>query len=107
MGLTADVELALHDADLDQFFETHRAAFKEIAIRAYSFAHDNIIETGLPLRRDDVSKGIAIALTTNEALRDCLAEKKLRQKFWYQRFADLITERLWKELEDEYKIEHP
>lgn len=107
MGLTADVELALQDAELDDFFDSNREAFKEIATRAYSFAHDNIIDTGLPLRRDDVSKGIAIGLTTNEALRDCLAEKRLRQKFWYERFADLITDRLWEELEKEYAASHP
>ncbi len=90
-----------------KFFDGSRPAFKEIAGRSYEFAHDNVLATGLPLRRDDVSKSIRIALVTNETLRDCLAEKKLRQQFWYERFADLIVDRLWKELEDEYTTSHP
>jgi hypothetical protein len=106
MGLTADVELALGDASLVTFFDQNRAAFKEIATRSYSFAFDNVTETGLPLRHDDVAKGVVIALVTNEALRECLATKKLREKLWYTRFADLVVERLWEELKNEYKASH-
>jgi hypothetical protein len=106
MGLTADVELALQDAELDGFFDDNQTAFKEIAARSYEFAHDNVKATGLPLRRDDVAKSVKIALVTNESLRDCLAGKRLRQQFWYERFADLIVDRLWEELEDEYKATH-
>lgn len=107
MGLTADVELALRDAGLVEYHDDNRAAFKEIATRSYEFAHDNVVATGLPLRRDDVSKSLKIALITNESLRNFLASKSLRQQFWYERFADLIVERLWKELEDEYNSSHP
>lgn len=43
------------------------------------------------------------ALTINEDLRAYLAQKKLHQKFWYQRFADLILDRQWEELENAHR----
>lgn len=43
----------------------------------------------------------------NEDLREYLAGRKLRQKFWYTRFADLILDRLWKEMEDDFKLANP
>jgi len=70
--LTAEVELALGDAGLVKFLDENRQAFKELASRSYGFAHDNVVATGLPLRRDDVAKSLAIALRTNETLRECL-----------------------------------
>ncbi len=106
MGLTAEVELALTDANLVSYFDANREPFKEIAARTYEFAHDNVAATGLPLRRDDVSRSLTIALRTNESLREYLATKKLRQQFWYTRFADLVVERLWEELENDYAASH-
>lgn len=106
MGLTAEVELSLTDANLVSYFDTNRQVFKEIAARSHEFAHDNVTATGLPLRRDDVAKSLAIALRTNESLRECLATKKLRQQFWYAHFADLIVERLWEELQNDYAASH-
>ena len=102
MGLTAQIELALQDASLIRFFDEHRAAFKAIAERSYAFAHDNVEATGLTLRKDDVATSLVVALQTNELLRDCLATKKLRQNHWYTRFSDLVMDRLWEELADEY-----
>jgi hypothetical protein len=107
MGLTASVEMSLSDAGLIDFYKKHIPAFKALAIRAYSFAHENVAPTGFPLRKDDVATSLVTALEINEDLRECLAGKKLRQKFWYLRFADLILDRLWKELEDGYKTAHP
>src|SRR2546423_1804834 len=68
--------------------------------RSYAFGYGNVHPTGLPVRKDDVATSLVDALVINEDLRDCLADKKLRQRFWYQRFADLILDRVWKELED-------
>ena len=99
MGLTAEVELNLVDAGLVKFFNDNRPAFKEIAVRAYGYARENVAATGLTLRRDDVATSLKVALVTNEKLREFLAGKKIRQQFWYARFADLIVDRLWDEME--------
>jgi len=103
VGLTAEMELNLGDAGLIEFFDKRRPAFKAIAARAYAFAHENVKETGLLLRQDDAAASLVGALVTNEDLREYLAGKKLRPKYWYQRFADLILDRVWRELQDEHK----
>ena len=102
MGLTAEDELSLRDAGLVSFFDQRRAAFKAIVTRSYEYAYGYVSETGLPLRQDDVGKSLVAALVTNQQLRVYLAGRGLRQKFWYQRLADLIIARLWRELSDEY-----
>jgi hypothetical protein len=106
VGLTADVELSLDDAGLIEFYDGEVGAFKVLATSAYSYAYGNVHATGLPLRRDDVAVNLVTALVINDDLRTCLAEKKLRQKFWYRRFADLILDRLWEELENEHQQAH-
>jgi hypothetical protein len=98
MGLTAERELALRDAGLVEFFDKNRKAFKDIAKESFRYAKGFVTPTHLPLRRDDVAGILVPALTTNELLREYLAGVKLRQKFWYQDFADLILDRLWEEL---------
>jgi hypothetical protein len=97
MGLAANVEMSLTDAGLIDFYDDHIPAFKALAARAYSLAHENVTPTGLPLRKDDVATSLVTALEINEELRNYLAGKTLRQKFWYLRFADLVLDRLWKE----------
>jgi len=103
VGLTAEVEMSLSDAGLIDFFNDHNPAFRAVAARAFAYAYDNVHPTGLPLRRDDVATSLVDALVINQDLRDYLTDKKLRQKFWYQRFADLILDRLWEELEHEHQ----
>jgi hypothetical protein len=101
LGLTAQNELSLRDAGLITFFDSNRAGFKAVAQRSYTFAKSYVDETDLPLRLDDVATALVAALVTNESLRDFLAAQKLRQQFWYARFADLILDRLWEELSNE------
>lgn len=101
MGLTADVELSLRDTGLIKFFEDHRDAFKEIAVASYEFSLGYVTDAGLPLRTDDVAQNLANALTTNQTLREFLQKKSKRQQYWYRRFADLILDRVWKELTGE------
>lgn len=105
MGLTAEVELGLRDANLIEFFEDNRDAFEEVVQRSFEFASHQVQEIGLPLRRDDVSTFLVPALRTNERLRDVLADKRLRQRYWYERFADLILDRVWDELNQESQEE--
>lgn len=102
MGLTAEVEMSLMDAGLVDFHDRHEAEFMALAKRAYTFAYENVIPTGLPLRKDDVATGLVTALLINEHLRDYLGEHKLRPRYWYQRFADLILDRQWEELTHEH-----
>ena len=106
MGLTAKDELSLRDASLIGFYNKKVPAFKAIAARAYAYAYDNVKTTGLQLRRDDVAVSLINALEINDDLRTYLAQKKLPQKFWYQRFADLILDRLWEELKNEHQQRH-
>jgi hypothetical protein len=103
MGLTAEVEMSLADASLVSFYDKNAAAFKAIAARAHAFAYENVHATGLPLRKDDVATSLVTALLINEDLRACLAEKKLRPRYWYNRFADLILDRLWEELTNDHR----
>jgi hypothetical protein len=107
VGLTASAEMSLSDAGLIEFYDKRKPAFKALAARAYSFAHENVEPTKIPLRIDDVAASLVTALEITADLREFLAGKKLGQKFWYPRFADLILDRVWKDLESEYKIAHP
>jgi len=90
--------MELIDAGLVEFYEGHVAEYRDIAQRSYEFAEANVLPTGLPVRPDDVAVHIVPALEIDEDLREFLAGKKLRQKFWYRRFADLILDRLWEEI---------
>jgi hypothetical protein len=98
VGLTADVELSLRDAGLIDFYNDNKQAFKALAVLTYGFASETVKTAALPLRPDDVATSLLPALALNAKLRAYLAKKNLRQKFWYQRFADLILDRLWQEL---------
>lgn len=99
MGLVASVELELRDAGLIDFYTKHRTAFKAMAVTAYGYAATYVEPTGLPVRRDDVAESLVFALQTNEMLRDHLTEAHLPQKYQYRRFADLVLDRLWEELQ--------
>jgi hypothetical protein len=98
VGLTGEVELKLRDVSLIDFYNGKIPAFKALAARAYSYAYSNLQPTGLPLRQDDVAAYLVFALEVNGDLRTYLSKKRLPQKFWYRRFADLIIDRLWEEL---------
>jgi hypothetical protein len=98
MGLIAEVELELRDAGLIDFFDQHKQAFRAMAETAYDYTKTYVEPTGIPVRRDDVAESLVSALETTEALRDFLTAHRLRQKYQYRRFADLILDRLWEDL---------
>jgi hypothetical protein len=98
VGLTADVELRLIDAGLEEFYDKHKAAFAEMAKSSYLYAVGYVKDTGLPVRPDDAAKVLVPALKTNEPLRECLAAKKLRTQNWYTFFADYILTKNWEAL---------
>lgn len=97
MGLTAEVELSLRDSGLIDFFDANEAAFTEMFEASRDYVAGYVADVGLPVRRDDVAKNLVPALTANQAMRAYLAQRKLRQAYWYRNFADLICDRLWEE----------
>jgi hypothetical protein len=98
VGLTAEVELVLQDAGLIDFFDENRAAFQEMAVTSLAYATTYVEPTGIPTRVDDVAETLETALRTNEPLRLYLQAHHLKQKFQYRRFADLVLDRLWEEI---------
>jgi hypothetical protein len=103
VGLTAPIELSLRDAGLIKFYDDNAPAFKAIAARTYAFTYETVHAASLQLRADDVADSLVSALEIDADLRAYLSKKNLRQKFWYQRFADLILDRLWEDLENEHQ----
>jgi hypothetical protein len=84
----------LHDAKLDILYDRDLDLWRAKAKRAYAATHAFITDT----RPDDV-KGLLVAeLEVDTEFRKYLATKKLRQKYWYEWFAELIIDKLWHEL---------
>jgi hypothetical protein len=98
VALTAEDELSLGNAGLIKFFNNNKKLFREMATSAYAFAAGYVEDAGLEVRIDDVAKALEPALRVTPKLRTYLAGKKLTQQYWYRRFADLVLDRLWKEL---------
>ena len=95
MALDATKEQALRDVSLVKLFEDLRSLWKADAIVAYKFC----AEFYDPVRPDDVIKPLLPVLEVAPKLREYLAKAKLPQKYWYQRFGELILDQLWAELE--------
>ena len=98
MALTADEYVALQTTGLVTFFDLHRAAYLQLAGRAYAYAQSYLHEAGLEVRVNDVAVALEPALHVRTELREFLAEHRLTQLYWYRRFSDLIVESAWLEL---------
>jgi hypothetical protein len=96
MALDATKEQALKDVSLVDLFEGNRKLWKADAHDAYQFC-ENFLDV---VRPDDVIKPLLPVLEVAPKLRQYLAEERLSQKYWYQRFGELILDRLWEELEE-------
>ncbi len=97
MALDATKEQSLLDVSLVTLFEKNRKLWKADAQAAYEF-----IEGFLDVvRPDDVIKPLLPVLEVAPKLRQYLAENRLSQKYWYERFGELVVDRLWGELEEE------
>jgi hypothetical protein len=94
MALTLGSEQRLESVGLIDFFVAHEATWQNLANETYKFVKQNF-PIGSKIRRDDVAKALKPVLEVNEALRDELAEQKLRGKFWVLFFTDLIIDRTW------------
>lgn len=98
MALTAENELALKNAGLVDFFKQNRPYYKGLAKESYQYANKFVTAAGMIVRVDDVAQPLILALHVDSKLDKYLAAKKLTQKYWYDRFADLILDSTWKEL---------
>lgn len=98
MALNATKSKRLEDAELDQYFDQHRALWEQKARRAYDYAKRFVEESGEEVRQDDVVPLLVPALEVFDDFRDHLAAEKLTQKYWYTYFAELIVDREWDQL---------
>lgn len=95
MALTQKKLQDLGDVGLVEFLNGDLDLWRTKAKHAYDATHAYIAE----LRPDDITGLLVAELEVANEFREYLGEKKLRQKFWYQWFAELIIDRLWVELE--------
>jgi hypothetical protein len=101
MGLTATKSLRLEDAGLVKLFSKERQLWRTLAENAYDYVSGGLKDSGEPVRPDDLIAPLIPVLEVTAELRDFLAEKSLRQKYWNQYFAELMVDRLWNELQEE------
>jgi hypothetical protein len=97
MGLSLVIEQALRDVDLITFYENDSAPWEKLASETYDYVKGHF-PTGSKIRRDDVAEALISYLQVNESLTDFLKQNKLRQQYWFERFADLIIDRTWDEI---------
>jgi hypothetical protein len=104
MALTAENDQRLEDAGLTDFFDKNKPLFKAMATEAYRYAAGYVQAAGLPVRVDDVALPLEGALKVSEPLGTFLSEHRLNQRYWFRYFADLILDRLWKELSGDANV---
>jgi hypothetical protein len=98
MALSLVKELRLHDAGLIGLYEEELALWTAMARQAYAYAGGYIEASGAAIRQDDVVPTLRPVLEVTPELRVFLDREKLRQKYWYEWFAELIVDRLWGDL---------
>lgn len=97
MALTLEAEQRLENANLVTFFEDGEDRWRVLARGAYEFVERNF-PSGSQIRPDDVAKMLTPLLEIDVQLRDTLADKKLKQKYWITDFCDLILDRTWNQI---------
>lgn len=101
MALNLVKELRLEDAGLIELFEKEVQLWRAMARQAYAYAAGYIEASGAHLRQDDVVPALQPVLEVTPELRLFLDREKLRQRYWYEWFAELVIDRLWDELTQE------
>jgi hypothetical protein len=99
VALTAETIRRLEDAKLITFFADNRDLYLDKASKAYEYASEYVKASGEKLRVDDVAAPLVLALRVGDPLIDCLAGKKLTQKYWFEMFADYVLDQVWEELQ--------
>jgi hypothetical protein len=98
MALSLVKEIRLRDAGLTQLYEKELKLWRAMAQQAYTYAAGYIEASGARLRQDDVVPALQPVLEVTPELRNFLDREKLRQRYWYEWFAELVIDRLWDEL---------
>jgi hypothetical protein len=86
----------LEDAGLAELFDHDRKLWTAMTKEAYSYTRKFV---GDEVRPDDVVPTLVPALEVSDRLRTFLAHKKLTQNYWYTWYAELLVDRLWKDLQ--------
>jgi hypothetical protein len=94
VSLTLKVEQELVGVGLVAFFDEKPARWHTLAHKTHAFMASQFPD-GATIRRDDVATTLVPLLEVNEALGAYLQEHKLKQKYWFRHFADLIVDRAW------------
>jgi hypothetical protein len=98
MALSLQTLKNLTDAELTTLYEKQRKLWTEMAKQAFAYTKGFVEPSGEKVREDDVLPLLLPQLLVCEPLRDYLSEKRLRQKYWYTWFGELIIDRLWSDL---------
>jgi hypothetical protein len=98
MALSLVKEIRLRDAGLTELYEKELKLWRAMAQQAYTYAAGYIEASGAHLRQDDVVPALQPVLEVTPELRNFLEREKLRQRYWYEWFAELVIDRLWDEL---------
>jgi hypothetical protein len=96
MGLTHRKLQDLRDASLVSPLNGNPAACKAKAQHAFRATHSFIKE----MRPGDVVPLLIAELEVTPEFRNYLAQKKLKQKYWSEWFAELIIDRFWSEISE-------
>ena len=99
MALSLNKLKRLEDAGLAQLFEHDRKLWSAMTKEAYSYTRKFV---GDEVRPDDVVPTLVPALEVSDRLRTFLAQKKLTQNYWYTWYAELLVDRLWKDLDSRH-----
>jgi hypothetical protein len=99
MGLTATKHKALEDAGFIDLYNDNKDLWKAFAERAYIFIRGPLQDTGEKIRRDDVIQPLVAAIEVSDVLRAHVQARTQKQKYWPERFAELIIDQLWSDLE--------
>lgn len=71
----------------------------QMAQEAWDYTADFVKDADEPVRPDDLIPILEPVLEVNSTLRTYLSEQRLGQNYWYTWFAELIVDRVWKELD--------
>ena len=94
MALDLESEQKLTKVGLVSYFHSNQAGWMAAAEECHKYVVKSF-PAGSIIRPDDVAKVLTASVSVDTALNAFLDKKKLTQKFWIARFADLVVERYW------------
>lgn len=98
MALNYRDQLALETVGLVDLMKKSRKFWFDKTKHAYDYTVQHVVPTSGRVRPDDVVQVLEPGLQVTTQLRTFLAEKKLREQYWYRRFGDLLLDTFWDEL---------